>query len=140
MGLSLVRAATGDNVDFQGLCITGSTPLYMAPSLTSYSIEESRPCTLPRQQSGAGYGGRDVGGLTKGMNVGELTLPLIHSGGSGQECKEYAAKPPATPSPALAVGGSCSWGPKLRRCSPAPFQLQHSGEQALHLAWAAQQS
>ena len=55
------------HLDVQRLCITGPNPHRMwhfeelALSLTAGSPWENRPCTLPRQHSGAGPGGRGMG-------------------------------------------------------------------------------
>ena len=49
-----------DCLDFQGLCRTGPDIHQLglsgeeAQSLSSSGLSESRPCTLPRQHSGAG--------------------------------------------------------------------------------------
>lgn len=70
MGMSLVRAATRDHVDVRGLCITDPAPHW---------IQYSGKLALHlHQYSGAGPGCRGlVGEPPEGMNVRELTLPLI---------------------------------------------------------------
>ena len=55
------------------------------------------------------------------LDVGEPTLQV-------QEWESYLSQE------------SYPQGHKHRRASPAPHQLQHSGEQALHLTWTAQQN
>lgn len=66
MGKSLVRAAAGDHVALQGLCRTGPTPHWLwLPFVTSGSTQERRPRVSPRQYSGAGPGGSNVGKLPR---------------------------------------------------------------------------
>lgn len=94
---------------------------------------ESGPCTSPRQRCGAGSGGK---------GVGELTLPPICHGmdGTGTEVNAFHPHPSHT-LPPLAVGkaahGVMGSG-ELALSVHHP--LQRSGEQILHLIWAAQYS
>ena len=39
---------------------------------------------------------------------------------------------------ALTSWESCLWGHEIRKADPSLHQLQHLGEQALHLVWEAQ--
>lgn len=93
-------------------------------SLTGESTWENRPCASPGQHNGAASVIGVWVGRPKGVNVGELTLLLI-----SQEVMR-----PLFPS----SRESFPQGYEVRKANPIPCHLQHSGERALHRAWAAQ--
>lgn len=61
------------------------------------------------------------------MSVGKLTPPFVHN--------EVTDAEVIFPPPPPAVGKAALHGHEHRRAMPAPHQLQHSREQALHLPW-----
>lgn len=76
-------------------------------------------------------------GETTDVNVGKLALPIVCSAATSMR----ENLPSLLPSP-FAVGRRVGpdYSHNSRRAGPAPHQLQHSGEQALHLMWAAQRA
>lgn len=70
------------------------------------------------------------------MILGELTLPCLQWGGVGAEVMPTLLLLAISSSP---VGKAGLGGDESERAGPASCWLQHLGEQALYLAWTAQQ-
>lgn len=131
MGMSLVVAATRGCMAIRGLCRTGPAPhccSVLGPQGTS-----------PRQHSGTGSDSRGWVSWPQGYECGRAD-PRTHVlwGATGM-LQEVIPFPPPQPQPHSTFRSWESY-PQAYGCgrvSPAPPPLQHLGEQALCLDWAA---